>query len=238
MRETCARVLAAALMTGAIAFAVGMPALFGTAHDLGRSVLAPPSSLQRTVRAPAFSAPSRRAAGRERPANTSPQTPGAGLAEQERFRSRPLPQPGKRAPTPEPKPAPQPEPTPAVQVGTRELASTSAAPTRAAEPGATSRAPQQLHPSKPKGRGKAKGHDQGNGNRPTPPGETAQPTSTTTCPPAPATPAATPAEPQAEPATDHGNEQGQGNGNGGGEGKGHDDGGHPNGNGQAKGHAG
>ena len=57
MRETCARVLAAALMTGAIAFAVGMPALFGTAHDRGRSLLAPPSSLQRSVRAPALPAP-------------------------------------------------------------------------------------------------------------------------------------------------------------------------------------
>src|SRR5207302_945454 len=50
----------AASMTGAVAFAVGMPALFGAPEDLGRRLLAPPSSLQRTVRAPALSGPARR----------------------------------------------------------------------------------------------------------------------------------------------------------------------------------
>src|SRR6476620_10575738 len=49
MRETCARVLAAALMTGAIGFALAMPAVFGTAHNAIRSLTAPPSSLQRSV---------------------------------------------------------------------------------------------------------------------------------------------------------------------------------------------
>jgi type IV secretory pathway VirB10-like protein len=51
MRETCARVLAAALMTGAIAGTVGMSALFGPTSEADRPITAPPSSLQRFVRA-------------------------------------------------------------------------------------------------------------------------------------------------------------------------------------------
>jgi hypothetical protein len=50
MRETCARVLAAALLAGAIATVVGMAAHLGTPNDTGRPIAAPPSSLQRTVR--------------------------------------------------------------------------------------------------------------------------------------------------------------------------------------------
>jgi hypothetical protein len=50
MRETCARVLAAALMTGAIATVVGMSALFDTPSEPWRPISAPPSSLQRSVR--------------------------------------------------------------------------------------------------------------------------------------------------------------------------------------------
>jgi hypothetical protein len=50
MRATCARVLAAALMTAAIASVVGMSALFRPASQAARPIAAPPSSLQRTVR--------------------------------------------------------------------------------------------------------------------------------------------------------------------------------------------
>jgi len=50
MRETCARVLAAALMTGAIAAVVAMSALFDTPQRGGGALTAPPSSLQRSVR--------------------------------------------------------------------------------------------------------------------------------------------------------------------------------------------
>jgi hypothetical protein len=57
MRETCARVLAAALMTGAIAAVVGMSALFGTPGEASRPISAPPSSLQRSVRLTAHLAP-------------------------------------------------------------------------------------------------------------------------------------------------------------------------------------
>lgn len=50
MRETCARVLAAALLTGAIATVVGMSALVDTPQEPTRSVAAPASAVQRTVR--------------------------------------------------------------------------------------------------------------------------------------------------------------------------------------------
>lgn len=50
MRATCARVLAAALLTAAISTVVGMSALFGTPSQTGRPISAPPSQLQRTVR--------------------------------------------------------------------------------------------------------------------------------------------------------------------------------------------
>jgi hypothetical protein len=50
MRETCARVLAAALMTGAIATVVAMSAFIGTPSRADRPITAPSSSLQRSVR--------------------------------------------------------------------------------------------------------------------------------------------------------------------------------------------
>src|SRR6478736_6372939 len=50
MRGTCARVLAATLMTGAIAGVVGMAAHLGAPHQDGGPIAVPPSSLQRTVR--------------------------------------------------------------------------------------------------------------------------------------------------------------------------------------------
>ncbi len=59
MRETCARVLAAALMTGAIAFALGAPALFESPREQIQSLTAPPSSLQRSVFVAALPAPKR-----------------------------------------------------------------------------------------------------------------------------------------------------------------------------------
>jgi hypothetical protein len=49
MRETCARVLAAALLTGAIASVVALAAHLGPAPDPGGPIAAPPSALQRTV---------------------------------------------------------------------------------------------------------------------------------------------------------------------------------------------
>src|ERR671925_1618164 len=60
MRETCARVLAAALMTGAIAAVVAMSALYDTPQEVGPALTAPPSSLRHSVRLTAF--PERRGA--------------------------------------------------------------------------------------------------------------------------------------------------------------------------------
>lgn len=57
MRETCARVLAVALMTGAIATVVGMAALVRTPNEAGGPISAPPSALQRSVRLAAQPAP-------------------------------------------------------------------------------------------------------------------------------------------------------------------------------------
>jgi hypothetical protein len=57
MRETCARVLAAALMTGAIAGVVAMSVLFGSPSEAGRPITAPPSSLERSVRVVALPGP-------------------------------------------------------------------------------------------------------------------------------------------------------------------------------------
>ena len=57
MRATCARVLAAALMTGAIAAAGALPALVRDTVERPHALAAPPSSLQRVVRiAPVVSA--------------------------------------------------------------------------------------------------------------------------------------------------------------------------------------
>src|SRR5918994_5106546 len=68
MRETCARVLAAALMTGAIATAMGLPTVFESGGDPGRRFTAPPSSLQRSVSSPAFLAPAHLPRADQRPA--------------------------------------------------------------------------------------------------------------------------------------------------------------------------
>src|SRR5439155_23904773 len=56
MRETCARVLAAALMTGAVAAALATPALFDGPGDRGLELTAPPSSHRRSVHVPALPA--------------------------------------------------------------------------------------------------------------------------------------------------------------------------------------
>src|SRR5262245_24019258 len=74
MRETCARVLAAGLMTGAIATLVGMAAHLGTPSVPARPIAAPPSALQRTVRLTARPAPApeqRRSAARLVTAHTT-----------------------------------------------------------------------------------------------------------------------------------------------------------------------
>jgi hypothetical protein len=60
MRETCARVLAAALMTGAIATVVGFAAHVGTPTQAGSPIAVLPSLHQRSVRLTAQPAPAPR----------------------------------------------------------------------------------------------------------------------------------------------------------------------------------
>jgi len=50
MRETCVRVLAAALLTGAIATVVGLSAFAGPTAGPEEPLAAPPSALERTIR--------------------------------------------------------------------------------------------------------------------------------------------------------------------------------------------
>jgi hypothetical protein len=123
MRETCARVLAAALMTGAIATVVGMSALFGTPGEASRPISAPPSSLQRSVRLTAHPAPpSRPSAARLVTAHTNyvpprPRTATVLAATRTRRVSerapRQLTSVRKPQPTPEPAPTPAPPAVPA-----------------------------------------------------------------------------------------------------------------------------
>ena len=207
MRETCARVLAAALMTGAIGFALAMPAIFATAHNAGRSLTAPPSFLQRSVHVVA-SAPSRSARG-GRLEETLPIGP-ASLLQSGRSGSTPsggTPASGRystragrseRAPKPAPKPTPAPPPTPPA----RELTST-------APQAAVSSSPPTQPAANPDGKGKGKKKGKQHNKNKGKPTEVSQP------PVAAASP-----EPSNEPsATEPEKEHGNGNGNGNDKGK-------------------
>ena len=206
MMETCARVLAAALMTGAIGFALAKPAIFATAHNAGRSLTAPPSFLQRSVHVVA-SAPSGSARG-GRLEETQSVRP-AGLLQSGRSGATPSGSTpawsrhstkagrSERAPKPAPKPIPAPATPPA-----RELAATSS---QATVSSSTPSQPAATPDSKGKGKKKGK-HDNKNKGKPT---EASQP------PVAAATP-----EPENEPsATESEKNHGSGNGNGNSNGK-------------------
>src|SRR5712691_202188 len=177
MRETCARVLAAALMTGAIATAMGLPTLFDSAQDSGRVLTAPPSSLQRSLPAPALFVPVRRARAERLVAALSIHRSASRLATVRSVPSRRVVRAPRSAPPPatagqSAPPAPKPE--------TRELATTTPepavptpAPTPHAQDGGTGHGK-----DKPKDKGKAKGHDQQqgqDGGQPTAPAVEAAP---------------------------------------------------------------
>jgi len=139
-------------MTGAIGTAMGLPTLFNSAQDVGRGLTAPPSSQQRSVRAPALSAPARptraeRLAAARSNSRGSAQAalirsgpsgsrPSGGVTGSPRFTPRPsgagksrpsAPKPRPSAPNPQtpetPVAEPAPAPPPAPQTETRELAS-------------------------------------------------------------------------------------------------------------------
>ena len=118
MRETCARALAAALMTGAIATAVGLPPAFRSASAPERGLIAPPSSLQSTVRIPAGTAreePSQRAdlPVVVRQAARSEGTRARDVHVNVRLVTRRPSSAPTRSPAPKPKPTRAPAPTPA-----------------------------------------------------------------------------------------------------------------------------
>jgi hypothetical protein len=212
MRETCARVLAAALMTGAIATAMGLPTLFESGGDPGRRLTAPPSSLQRSVSSPALLERARlpraeqrprtgleraRATGQLGPSRPSPTQAGAKPRPAGTGKS-PVPAP---APTPQPVPEPSPAPGPAVAPPTRDLASSTPAP-------APSKAPEPDHgKKKSKGKDKSTGRTKAN-EHPAEPAEATPPPAAECDDPAP------PAEREQAPADD-GDAQGKENGKGG-----------------------
>jgi hypothetical protein len=184
MRETCARVLAAALMMGAIASAVGLPSTFESASGQERGLTAPPSSLQRTVRVPA-GVVGERARRVERPAvgkqrhqagaqartvryvAAPPRTPSASRLH---VRHPSKPKPPVSAPAAPPTAPPVAAPAPG-KTDPRELTATTPAPVEPVQPPATE------EPDADKGNGKGKkdkghedgaepddkGHGQGNG---------------------------------------------------------------------------
>lgn len=203
MRETCARVLAAALMTGAIATALGLPAAFDSAREPGRGLTAPPSSLQRTVRVPAIVA-------RERPARAERLEIAIGVrppAAQPRI-VRHVANRGAVAVT---QSGPRPTNTPATPPApeTRELASTTPPPAAPPTPGPSPR----VEDDKSK---KGKGHGKGHANKAK--AKDVSASTGATEPPAGAgqTAAPPPTEPQgeAEKQKEHGHEKEKGNGHG------------------------
>jgi hypothetical protein len=162
MRETCARVLAVALMTGAIATVVGTAALVRTPNEAGGPISAPPWALQRSVRLLAQPAPRRHrivarlVTTRTIKARARPEPVQPSLAV---VRRRPARQPVRRrelaattpAPTPTPAPAPVSEPAAAPE----EPA--------AAPPAAPSAETDQLE-GEDEGHGPGHGHDRGHGH--------------------------------------------------------------------------
>ena len=134
MRETCARVLAAALLTGAIATVVAMAAHLNGPSEAGMRLSVPPSSLQRTVPLTARPLAGHRSAAKLVTTHTSHVRPQPEVIQRSlvvvhpRHAHRPTPSPHRQltenvpppvptapTPTPTPTPAPVPEPAPVVE---------------------------------------------------------------------------------------------------------------------------
>ena len=223
MRETCARVLAAALMTGAIGFALAMPAVFGTgsARDAVRSLTAPPSSLQRSVpvvaavRAPS---PSVRTLLPEGIFSIVPGVPALAVPPQAPAAG-PVNEPSS-GPEPVPSPAPSPAPQPAPPTDTRTLANETAAPP-VVQPAAPSQPAADSGKGKGRGKGKGKGRDKAEKAKPSEPEPQPQAQAQPQPQPVPATTPQPPAESaQSNDEKDHGHGHGNGDNGKGGNGKG------------------
>jgi hypothetical protein len=148
MRETCARVLAAALMTGAIGFVLAMPAVFGTAPDAVRSLTSPPSSLHRSVHLAASARP-RPVQRQLEPAHSITRTVPAAVVPV--FTSHPS---SPSVPKPAAQPAPQPTPQPVPSTDTRAL--TGDTPAAPAAPPAASKVTEGKRKARNNGRDKSK----------------------------------------------------------------------------------
>src|SRR4051812_4087202 len=172
MRRTCARVLVGALMAGAIAVAMALPALVGESPQTHRAVAAPPSSLQHVVRVPRFAAEaaSRASTLRSRPRSRPRATSLASVLVHRApaVRQRPAGRRGREAPThPAPKPVPPASPAAAPAPAPAPNPAPAPPPAEAADTAATASAPQP--PTRTltvaathgngKSKGKAKGHE-------------------------------------------------------------------------------
>src|SRR6266849_4559388 len=200
MRENGARVLVAALMTGAIAFALAMPAVFGTsAQDAVRSLTSPPSSLQRSVHVVAAALPRPLRAGRLEPTHSiAGAVPASTVPTFGRHHDSTAASVPKAASQPAPRPIPQPAPT----SDTRVLAS--------ATPAAPVVRPAASEARSSHGKGKGKGRNKSK--------ERCRPAASES-EPVPATP---PAPEAASPESDGKKDHGRDDKSKGGSGKGHD----------------
>src|SRR5919198_384920 len=119
--RVCARVLAAALMTGGIASALALPALVGQPGEAQHGLSAPPVSHGRTLHLPSLSGTST-ASGVGRPKRTVsrpaalasaaiPARSSGVVSKQVSSAPRSTPPARKPAPAPSPSPAPKPPPT-------------------------------------------------------------------------------------------------------------------------------
>jgi hypothetical protein len=195
-------------MTGAIATAMGLPTLFESAQDSGRILTAPPSSLQRSVRVPALSAPARPARA-ERLVTLSIHRSAARLATVRSVPDRSVVKTSPSAPRPVTSGRPAPPTPPAPKPDTRELAAVPPPAAPAAPPTPAVQADESgSGEDKPKGKGKDKGNGKGHDKQ----GGQNDDQSNRSAPVVVATPPGPPVEPQQDAESQQGHGQGNGHG--------------------------
>jgi hypothetical protein len=181
--RVCARVLAAALMTGAITAGLTLPSLTSVPGGVQRAVPAPPLSHGRTLHLPPLSQPADRSTARrtdevrtrpKRPAASHDAARSSSVVVRPQLASvstpvapRPAPKPTPRpAPAPTPAtPAPAPAPAPAAAPAERQLAADAAPPPAAPAPQQTSdQTCGSASDDDGNGHGHAYGHDKQDGD--------------------------------------------------------------------------
>lgn len=177
--RVCARVLAAALMVGAIATALAVPGHYGRDAQLPRAVSAPPTTRLRTIRLPQRRPPaaSPALARRRRAPGSASFAELASLSTLGATQAAPRPTPTPvPPPAPAPRPVPPPRPVPAPVPAPQPTPAPSPAPSApAAQPpprelaGEPTPAPTPTPAPPPPGDGKdshGRGHDGRDGDRP------------------------------------------------------------------------